>query len=170
MSAEVRRAGLRAGSSPFMCVFGDDRVILYTGVDDVQVMLLTLETNRIRMDDLSSISDKSENVKLDDLDKNNPTDEHMIQSPATCVNQNPNDTLARPSGNGNRSFFDRCGKNTKNDKSIARLDDVLPELQLVYYQTPKVANISGGGFSLANPTTHNSGPNYMKNNIRLGAA
>ncbi|QCD87294.1 hypothetical protein DEO72_LG3g1828 [Vigna unguiculata] len=32
-SGEVRRAGLRAGSSPFLFVFGDDRVIRYTGAD-----------------------------------------------------------------------------------------------------------------------------------------
>ncbi|QCD87844.1 hypothetical protein DEO72_LG3g2384 [Vigna unguiculata] len=52
---QVRRAGLqggrfveagpRAGSSPFLCVYGDDRVIRYTGADvdtggakDVQAM------------------------------------------------------------------------------------------------------------------------------------
>ncbi|QCD93904.1 hypothetical protein DEO72_LG5g1980 [Vigna unguiculata] len=30
---QVRRAGLRAGSSPFLFVYGDDRVIRYTGAD-----------------------------------------------------------------------------------------------------------------------------------------
>ncbi|QCD96581.1 hypothetical protein DEO72_LG6g1287 [Vigna unguiculata] len=31
---QVRNAGLRAGSSPFLFVFSDDRVIRYTGADD----------------------------------------------------------------------------------------------------------------------------------------
>ncbi|QCE10041.1 hypothetical protein DEO72_LG10g1266 [Vigna unguiculata] len=33
MSGELRRVGLRAGSSPFLFVCGDDRVIRYTGAD-----------------------------------------------------------------------------------------------------------------------------------------
>ncbi|QCE11468.1 hypothetical protein DEO72_LG10g2701 [Vigna unguiculata] len=32
-TSEVRRAGLRAGSSPFLFVYGDDRVIRYTGAN-----------------------------------------------------------------------------------------------------------------------------------------
>jgi len=74
---------------------------------DVLTNTMSSESNSscIRMDDLSFVSDKSENVKLDDLDKNNPTEKHTIQSLATCVNRNPNGTLAQPSGNGNRSFF-----------------------------------------------------------------
>ncbi|QCD94606.1 hypothetical protein DEO72_LG5g2691 [Vigna unguiculata] len=31
---QVRRVGLRAGSSPFLFLFGDDRVIRYTEADD----------------------------------------------------------------------------------------------------------------------------------------
>ena len=33
-------------SSPFLFVLGDDHVIIYTGADELQVMLLTLETER----------------------------------------------------------------------------------------------------------------------------
>jgi len=51
------------------------------------------------------------------------------------------------SGNGNASFFDHCGEYAKNGKFISRLDDVHLELQLVYNQTLKAANISGGDFS-----------------------
>ncbi|QCD79251.1 hypothetical protein DEO72_LG1g2890 [Vigna unguiculata] len=34
MGRQVRRAGLRVGSSPFLFVFGDDRVIRYTEADN----------------------------------------------------------------------------------------------------------------------------------------